>query len=276
MVRKCKAKLSQMEKIFLNEMTWQEVQSAIEQNKIPVIPVGSTEQHGPHLTIDTDSFLCFEVIRAVAAKFNRLVVVPPVVYGYSSHHLQFPGTISLRPFTLINLLVDICLCLAKHGFKKIFILNGHGGNKGVIATATRYAEDQMEKPIPIASATYFDFAKQQIARIRESELQGMAHAGELETSLQLFLRSNLVSKSKIQKSVLPIPINDYVYADLMKPSVVNLTVSPENSQKIARAYACSENGAAGDPTCASTKKGELFFKSIVEGVVGFLKKFDEL
>ncbi len=276
MVRKCKAKLSQMEKIFLNEMTWQEVQSAIEQNKIPVIPVGSTEQHGPHLTIDTDSFLCFEVIREVAVKFSRLVVVPPVVYGYSSHHLQFPGTISLRPFTLINLLVDICLCLAKHGFKKIFILNGHGGNRGVISTAARYAEDQMEKPIPIASANYFDFAKEQITRLRESKLQGMAHAGELETSLQLFLRSNLVSKSKIQKSVLPIPINDYVYADLMKPSVVNLTVSPENSQEIARAYACSENGVAGDPTCASTKKGELFFKSIVEDVVRFLKKFDEL
>ena len=100
---------------LLSEMTWEDVKKAVEDNQVVVLPVASTEQHGQHLPLDTDAFLCFSVAVEAAKRSGHAIVAPPVVFGYSPHHMSFPGTITVDPHTLIKLLVEVTLSLVHHG-----------------------------------------------------------------------------------------------------------------------------------------------------------------
>jgi len=253
---------------LLNEMTWEDVKEAIEDNQVIVLPVGSTEQHGQHLPLDTDAFLCLSVAAEAAKRSGHAIVAPPVVFGYSPHHMSFPGTITVDPHTLINLLVEVTLSLVHHGFKKVLLLNGHGGNRGPVATAASEAQEKLNRKAKIAAASYFDFGIAKVSSTRDSEVGGMCHSCEYETSLELFLRPQLVRKEKIKRCMPPEVIKDYVSYDLLKPSIVNMTLDTKEISP--------ESGVCGDPTVASAEKGRIFFNAVVDDIAEFLKRFYEL
>lgn len=115
----------------LHLSTWQEVETYLQRSTAILIPIGSTEQHGPTGLIGTDA-LCPEIIGGIAADENGLLMAPTFNVGVAQHHMEFPGSMTLRPTTLIATMVDWTESLAKHGFTHFYWLNGHGGNVSTI------------------------------------------------------------------------------------------------------------------------------------------------
>src|SRR3954463_8998077 len=127
--------------MLLHLSTWAEIETYLEHSRAVVIPIGSNEQHGPTGLLGTD-WLCPEIIAHEAEKTGDIIVAPTFNIGMAQHHLDFPGTIALRPSTFMLAIGDWVRSLAHHGFEKIYFLNGHGGNVATIeaAFAELYAE----------------------------------------------------------------------------------------------------------------------------------------
>ena len=165
----------------------------ITKQDVAVIVVGSLEQHARHLPLGTDVFLGNEIIREAAEKAKgRVFVLPPVTYGFSAHHMDFRGSITLRQKTLVALLEDIGEGVIKTGFLNLVFLISHGGNSAAVHLALnelgiKYSECK------IVALRYWDFMKDFIREIRESSIGGMGHAGEMETSMMKYLYPELVS-----------------------------------------------------------------------------------
>ena len=115
--------------------TWKEVEKYLKRSKGIIVPIGSTEQHGPTGWFGTDTF-CAEVMAEEFGKATGALVGPAISVGMSVHHTAFPGSISLRPTTLIQAIVDYISCLTRYGFERFFIVNGHGGNGSAIHSAS--------------------------------------------------------------------------------------------------------------------------------------------
>ncbi|MEE4191370.1 MAG: creatininase family protein [Halieaceae bacterium] len=115
----------------LHLSTWQEVETYLQRSTAILIPIGSTEQHGPTGLIGTDA-LCPEIIGGIAADESGLLMTPTFNVGVAQHHMEFPGSMTLRPTTFIATMVDWTESLAKHGFTHFYWLNGHGGNISTI------------------------------------------------------------------------------------------------------------------------------------------------
>ncbi|MBW4673555.1 MAG: creatininase family protein [Desmonostoc geniculatum HA4340-LM1] len=120
--------------MLLHLSTWQEVETYLQQSKGIIFPIGSTEQHGPTGLIGTDA-ICAEAIARGVGDATGAIVAPTINVGMALHHTAFPGTISLRPSTLIQVARDYVTCLAKAGFTKFYFINGHGGNIATLKAA---------------------------------------------------------------------------------------------------------------------------------------------
>lgn len=128
------------EKILLAEMTWPEVRERLSKTDIALVPIGSTEQHGPHLPLQTDTFIAYEIAKRAAEMVKedvKAVVAPPIPFGVSSEWMSKPGTITLSPDTCAAIVKDVCMSLLHHGFRKIVIVNGHASNHAFIVKAIR-------------------------------------------------------------------------------------------------------------------------------------------
>ena len=166
---------------------------AIEMHKLIILPTGSTEQHGHHLPIDVDVFLCEEVCHEVGRRIpDKVLVLPPISYGLDRHHIDFPGTIHIEPDVFINFGLNITKSVAYHGFEKSLIVNGHGSNSPLIACKT-----VLETKSLCFATTYFWFLMEEFQKVRESKI--IAHADEFETSLYLHLAGDRVQMDKAVK-----------------------------------------------------------------------------
>src|SRR5215471_5613584 len=167
-----------------NRLTWPEVNDAVASQKLVILPTGSTEQHGPHLPLDVDVFLCESVCLEVGRRAaERVLVLPPVGYGLNLHHIDFPGTIHIEPETFIAFCLNITKSVAYHGFQKILIVNGHGSNTPLIDIVAR--KTVLETRSLCFATLYASFLLKAFEPIRASRV--MAHADEFETSLYLHL-----------------------------------------------------------------------------------------
>jgi creatinine amidohydrolase len=191
-----------MDKHLYATMTWEEVNSAVEQRRVVLIPVGQLEVHGPHLPIDVDvvqvNHVCEEAARRAA---DILMTAPPIYYGFSEHVMDFPGTMNIRPQVMIEYLFDVAESFARQGFNRIVLVNGHGSNRPICEIVTRRITN--ETPAYCATLGHFDLARDVLAEIRESANGGTAHGCEAETSEYLYLRPELVIKEKIQDEFAP-------------------------------------------------------------------------
>ena len=115
------------------ELTSPEVAALDRDETVFILPLGSVEQHGNHMPVGTDTLLAHSVSLAAAERsVGETAVLPPPWYGFSAHHMRFPGSITLKAETLMAVAEDIVGSLVAHGFRRILIVNGHGGNGGVI------------------------------------------------------------------------------------------------------------------------------------------------
>jgi len=173
--------------ILWAERTREEFYELARRGAVVIIPIGSIEQHGSHLPVDTDCHTAEYVARRAAREATDVpvLVTPTVTAAISPHHMMFPGTISLRVETLLHLLSDMCECILAHGFERILVLNGHGGNRdavGAITQELRFRHDRQ-----IRACTWFDLIGDEMRAVREGPGDDVGHAGELETSAMLVL-----------------------------------------------------------------------------------------
>ena len=118
----------------LQLMSWPEIESYLETSVGVIVPIGATEQHGPTGLIGTDA-ICAETLARRTGELADALVGPTLAVGMSEHHMHFPGSITLRPTTLIAVVRDVILAVARHGFRRVFFVNGHGGNTSSIDAA---------------------------------------------------------------------------------------------------------------------------------------------
>lgn len=170
-----------------NALTREEI-GAMAPDALLVLPVGSTEQHGPHLATGTDALIAATIAERAAAAASRpdtILLAPTLAYGASDHHLPFGGTLSLGIATFQLVLKDLLASAASAGVRRIFVLNGHGGNAAACAIAV--AEASRELDLVAATAMASDL-------VDPAEIEGplLGHAGSFETSLVLVLDSDRV------------------------------------------------------------------------------------
>lgn len=173
--------------ILFSELTRDQAREIADQALI-VLPIGSTEQHGPHLPAGTDSIVVEHLARAAAAEAARtipVIVAPTLPFGCSQHHLQFGATISITSETYYRLLMDVGRSLASSGFHRVFIVNGHGGNHDLAQLAAR--DLALETALHVASGSYWLIADEAPGPGRVP-----GHAGAFETSLMLEAAPGLV------------------------------------------------------------------------------------
>ena len=187
-----------MKKVLWEEMRRTEIETAARAGGVVIIPTGSTEQHGNHLPVNTDTNCCFTIARCAAESIDDfpVLVVSPAWCGYSPDHMKFPGAITLKLHTYIDVLTEIAMSIASHGFKKLFLLNGHGGNTGVVNTMRVKLASEDNVVASCIGYTYWRLIDQELQKIGSADGR-IGHSGEVETSLQLYLQPDLVDKKAI-------------------------------------------------------------------------------
>lgn len=238
------------------ELTWQEVEARLKEMDVAILPVGSIEQHGPHLPLDTDAFdaeyLALRI--AEACSDPKPLVLPLIPYGVSYEHGEFRGTIGINNDTLASLVYEIGMNCARNGVNKLVIINGHGGNIPALNYAAQMITRDTKLFVCIDTGETSDVDVYRIA-----ETQNDIHAGEIETSTSLAVRPHLV---KMDKAAKRLPRFSSRYLDFTSKRKVSWYV---HTKKI------SQSGVIGDPTKASSEKGERMWQIMIAHLVALVE-----
>jgi creatinine amidohydrolase len=248
------------------EMTWPEIGQAAKAQRVAVVPIATIEDHGLHLPVDTDLRLCAAVCeQAVRQAADRAVLIPPINHGYSPHHMDFPGPITIGAQTFLQYGLDVCKSLAHHGFTRILIVNGHGSNTPFADIIARLAV--VECGVLAAAVNYWAApgVREVAESLRESEkIGGMNHACEFETSMYLAIAPDLVQMDKAVHELSHRPTKNY-WTDLVGGDGPLAMMEPWS--------VLSESGVMGDPTKATAQKGQALLNAAANGIVELI---DEL
>lgn len=247
--------------------TYPEIRSVGESDgSVLVVPVGSIEQHGPHMPVATDVLLADAVARggadAASDEGVPVLVTPPVWTGSSDHHLHWGGTISIEVVTMLSVLNQVARSALQNGFDAIFFLNGHGGNSAIVNAATKTVGTE-HPDVQVIATTYYFLAEPIAEELRDSRYGGMSHAGEFETSLVLHLAPELVRESEYAVDYREEPKGGYdgAFHDFFSHGPLSVYHAAD---------AREGPGTTGDPTAATADKGAAIYEFLVEEVSSLL------
>jgi creatinine amidohydrolase len=254
----------------LYEMTGAEVAAALEQTQTVLIPVGATEDHGPHLPLGTDMFEGREICRRTAVALAELgcpvVIGPTIPFGVSSFHMAFPGTISLQSNTFILMLKDVMMSLYHHGFRNLVLIHGHDGHLPQMMTAAQDVVDATPDASVVVLNWLVELAKAYAGGDLLRSKKGESHGGEGETARILVTHPELVDLSK--------GIAFYV-----QPHELRRIQSPEHMKTGGGVFYPTRNfrdytpvGSIGDPTLATEEVGERGYDVIVAWLAAIIKR----
>jgi creatinine amidohydrolase len=242
--------------------TWPELGEVVKRQPVVVLPIGSVEDHGPHLPLDTDNFLIWSICEEAARRAEgEILLLPQIPFGFETHHLDFPGTIDIQMEHLLHFVLDVTKSVAHHGFKRILIADGHGSNMPILDLVAR--RTNLETGSLCAAFIWPSLAPREIRGIRESGRGGMAHACELETSVYLHLDAARVQMDKARKDM-KMPESEFIWMDLMEGSPVLL---------MDEWTRFSKSGVSGDPTLATPEKGAVVFEAVVQAFLRLVREF---
>ena len=183
--------------VWMQDLTWQEVAEYLSRDRIAIVPVGSTEQHGPAGVLGVDAYVAITLAEDTAQR-TGVLCTPPVWFGDSAHHSGFPGTISVRPETLTMVIRDVCQSLTRHGFDRVIIINGHKGtNLPAITNAVRMLHEQSVPDAIFAIADPLQLARAAAPAIKETNEH---HSGELELSHVLYRYPGLIRTDRVTEA----------------------------------------------------------------------------
>lgn len=250
-------------------LTWPEINEAIAQKKVVVLPVGSIEQHGYHLPIDVDVRSASTICLGAGEKSPEdMLVMPPFTYGYCNHVMDFPGTITIQPSTFVAALTDITKSLAYHGFKRIILVNGHGSNHPLVEQVGR--QTNLQTDALCLTCSWWQLIASYWNEIRDSGPGGSAHACELETSLYLHMDEPAVLMERLE-AALPNYMTDIPGSE--KWQYVDLTLGSGPASIISWTSSYSKSGAFGNPELATSKKGRLVYERATDQLVEMVRWF---
>ncbi|RLE96723.1 MAG: hypothetical protein DRJ57_05240 [Thermoprotei archaeon] len=242
-----------MSEVEWAKLAYPDVESLDREKTVVILPIGSMEVHGPHLPLGQDTLVVHRVAVEAARKSPPALVLPPLYYAYVPENRHFPGTISLSGVTLLKLLEEICDEVYRNGFKRILILNGHGGNTRLLRLFVREMQERGKRYLLYVWAEPWRAIHGLIERLRETETIG--HAGEIETSFSLYLFPQLCRMDRVKR-----------------PAKLGPVWVVEGLETMADWICFAVEGYLGDPRAASSEKGEKLFNAWVEKLVEVIEK----
>lgn len=230
------------------EMTAPEIRALGRNDTLVVAPIAATEQHARHLPVSTDTILCGAVADGLERLLpDRVLLLPVLWIGASEHHLPFGGTLTATLPTYETLLVELLSPLLRDGFRRVMLLNGHGGNNDPFRVALRRLDVSFPRAI-LTGAAYWELAADRVASLCKGPRKVMGHACEIETSMILHLRPDLVRRDLIADDPETTP-----------PGLAGLTWPRDFARY-------THLGAVGYPQMASAETGRLILEAIVRQV----------
>ena len=256
---------------WLHERRWPEIKDYLAKNDVILLPIGSTEQHGPHLPVMTDAGEAIAVALG-AGRQGGVLVAPPIWYGWTPHHMAYPGTVTLRPETLTALVEDICQSLAYQGFTRIIILNGHRlANLPPVEIAVSRIRNRTGAYVAVYDLALS--ARLEMALITSGQIGAVGHACEDETSQMLFSYGHLVEMSLAQPSVRAAE-SKFFQGGFNSPdpaqTEVNFVYRPWTIEEFAD-HSSATQGVMGNPALASSEKGARIFEAQVANVLTIIE-----
>jgi creatinine amidohydrolase len=256
-----------MSAVLLEEMTWPEVEAALAAGvDAALIPVGSTEQHGRHLPLNTDTFVAREIaLRSAQAAADvglRVLVTPPLSVTLSWYHMQFPGTLRVSPETFQSTFYDVCTSLSYHGLQNLVVVNGHGGNAAALTVAiNRHFELTQQRVVLVQ---WWDLAVDELVKIEGPLL----HAEEAETSIALALGQR-VEMTEATRGAFnrgeAVREAGFAWTSLGKYGLIHAGPGVVVPMDMLRDI--TPSGVVGDATRARRETGEAIVAKLIERVV---------
>ena len=239
------------------EMTSGDIRE-LDRSQITILfPIAAIEQHGPHLPTGTDTIICDALASAVESRLqDRVLRLPTQWLGASSHHLRFGGTLDSPLPTYIDMLCQTVDPLLKNGFRRVLILNGHGGNIDPMRVALRRLQADWTDAL-LAAAAYWSIAAQAISDILEGPDRFVGHACEAETSLIMHLRPELVRQDALAGAEGWLP-----------DDIEGMFVCRDMHQRTAA-------GCTGRPDLSTATKGERLFEAITDRVIAAIERLQD-
>jgi creatinine amidohydrolase len=240
------------------ELTAPEIRSLPRDSTLIIAPIAAMEQHGPHLPVSTDTILAGAVARGVEEALASQALVLPVLWlGASDHHLPRGGTLTSPLPTYEQVLVDLLTPLLRDGFRRFLVLNGHGGNNDPLRVALRRLDVEFPRAI-LTGAAYWDLAADELAGLCRGLRKEMGHACEIETSMVMHLRPELVRIDRIKDD-----------PDVIPPGLRGLSWPRDFVRK-------TDHGVVGYPEAADGERGRLMLEAAVGKVAEVARRVLEL
>lgn len=244
-------------------------EAAADPGAVVMLPVASIEQHGPHLPVYTDTIIGEALVRRleeVSSDGPPLWTLPALPYGKSNEHVHFPGTVTLTAETLLRVLDEISASLCRSGFSRLALLNSHGGNISLLGVAARDIRVRHGLMVGVFNPLAAVDARSLQPDLSETEARHGIHAGEVETSVMLALRPDLVDLGSADgESRPPQPFSDGSYLSLAGPNGVAWLADD-----------LADDGTLGDPSGASAEAGERYLEEAARIGGEALREFSRL
>ena len=252
--------------MFWHDLAWPEIEPLSKDLPV-VIPLAACEQHGRHLPVLVDTIQVTGIAERVEAQLSEEILLLPTLWlGSSHHHKDFPGTVSLRPLLYAQVIQDVARSILEAGFRRLFFLNGHGGNRVPAADALSdliSVEDRADNAYLVLSS-WWEISGEAIQAEKVGlEQPVVSHACSFETSLMMVLRPDLVHREGVLDNV-PALQNDWFHSE------------DDSSKKVAvfrRFHRFSESGQLGKLEEANVESGKAILAGATNEIVAFLKDF---
>jgi creatinine amidohydrolase len=237
---------------------------------VAVLPLGATEQHGPHLPLNEDTVLVDGVVREAMTHLDPkdpVLVLPTQTVGLSTEHIAFAGTLTLSPQTVISQWCDLGASVARAGVKKLLLFNAHGGNVGLMDVVAR--ELRAQHGLIVYSSSWYNLPMdaQVMAQFSDQEHRFGIHAGDIETSMMLALVPELVDMTKAQ---------NFVSTSEQRAATYPILGNGRSAKLGWHIQDYNPQGAAGNAAAATAAKGAAVVKSAGEQLAKLLQELMDL